>query len=59
MVFIFDKCVKIIYVMSISCNEFFIWTQLIEEGFEFDGRMPHVKILLEILRNSFKEGANN
>ena len=37
MVFIFDKCVKIIYVMSISCTEFFILTQVIEEGLEFDG----------------------
>jgi len=43
MVFIFDKCVKIIYVMSISCNEFFILTQVIKEGLEFDGHMPHVK----------------
>ena len=59
MVFIFDKCVKIIYVMSISCNEFFILTQVIEEGLEFDGHMPPVKILLKILRTRFKEGANN
>ena len=59
MVFILDKCVKIIYVMSISCNEFFILTQVIEEGLEFDGYMPPVKILLKILRNSFKKGANN
>ena len=59
MVFIFDKCVKIIYVMSISCNEIFILTQVIEEGLEFDRHMPPVKILLKILRNHFKEGANN
>ena len=59
MVFIFDKCVKIIYVMSISCNEIFILTQVIEEGLEFDGHMPPVKILLKILRTRFKEGANN
>ena len=59
MVFIFDKCVKIIYVMPISCNEFLILTQVIEEGLEFDGHMLRVKILLKILRNHFKEWANN
>ena len=43
MVFIFDKCVKIIYVMSFSCNEFFIFTQVIEEGLEFDGRQNTIE----------------
>ena len=55
MVFIFDKCVKIVYVMSFSCNEFFILTQVIEEGLD----RPLIKILLRILRNRFKEWANN
>ena len=59
MVFIFDESVKIIYVMSISRNEIFILTQVIEEGLEFDGHMPPVKILLKILRNCFKEWENN
>ena len=45
--------------MSISCNEFFILTQVIEEGLEFDGHMPPVKILLKTLRNRFKEWENN
>ena len=56
--FIFDKCVKIVYVISFLCNEFFILIHVIEEGLEFDGRPP-LKILLKILRNRFKEWANN
>ena len=47
MVVIFDKCVKIIYVMFTSCNKFFILTQVIEEGLEFDGHMPSCQNIIE------------
>ena len=54
MVFIFDKCVKIIYVMSFSCNEFFILTRVIEEGLEFDCHMPSRQSTIENLKKSFQ-----
>ena len=54
MVFIFDKCVKIIYVMSFSCNKFFILTQVIEEGLEFYGHMPSHQNTIENLKKPFQ-----
>ena len=54
MVFIFDKCVKIIYVMSISCNEFFILTQVIEEGLEFDRHMPSHQNTIENIKKKLQ-----
>ena len=54
MVFIFDKCVKIIYVMFFSCNEFFILTQVIEEGLEFVGHMPSRQNTIENIKKLFE-----
>ena len=54
MVFIFDKCVKIIYAMSILCNDFFILTQVIEEGLEFDGHMLSPQNTIENLKKPFQ-----
>ena len=59
MVFIFDKCIKIIYVMSISCNEFFILAQVIDEGLEFDGHMPSHQNTIENLKKLFQRMENN
>ena len=53
MVFIFDKCIKIIYVMSFSCNEFLILTQVIEKGLEFDWHMPSRQNTIENLKKQF------